>query len=81
MIIEPFAVKHTELIQNLWQGENNMVMSDRVSTEHPVFNPESLPGVLTFWTVTVTTTIIAYTFEPAFITAVYMSAQSRCPAR
>jgi hypothetical protein len=81
MIIEPFAVKHTDLIQNLRKGENNMVMPDRVSAEHPVFNPESLPGILTFRTMTVTTTIIAYFFEPAFITSMDMSAQSRCPAR
>jgi len=81
MIIEPLAVKHTDLIKILWQGENNMVMSDRISSVHPVFNPESLPGILTFRTMTVTTTIIAYIFEPAFITAMDMSAQSRCPAR
>lgn len=45
-----------------------------------VFNPESLFGALTFWTVTIAAAIVAYMLFPTVITTILMSAQSRGPA-
>jgi hypothetical protein len=75
MIIKPFAVTETYLVQNFRQGENQMVMFNRVCILKTVFDPESLFCALAFGAMTTAAAVIADMYFPTMITTILMTAQ------
>jgi len=75
MVIKPFIVKQTKTIDNIRNGENDMIMLYRICFIDALISPECLVNVLTFGTVPVTAAIVTDVNSPAIITLVLMTAQ------
>ncbi len=75
MIVKPSAIQQANGIECIWNRENNMIMIDRLSIIHALFDPECLFGSLTLWTVTVATTIVTDLIPATMITLVLMAAK------
>jgi hypothetical protein len=58
-IVVYLCIPKADIIQAMGNGKNNMVVLYRQECITQVFNPFSLLGVLTLWTMPVATTVIA----------------------
>jgi hypothetical protein len=75
MIVEPSGITETDVVQSFRQGENQMVMFNRVCILKTVLNPESLLCPLAFGAVTVPAAVIADMFTTTMVTTILMTAQ------
>jgi len=74
-VVELPLVSHCDRVQTVGQRENDMEIPDRDDFFPAAFNPLLTLLVLTLWTVTVTTAVIADMHVPAFGTHFDMPAQ------
>ena len=69
-----------ETIQAFRQGKNHMEIPAIQHIVLPCLYPSVSIGTLTFRTMAVAATVVAYSFRTAIRTTLHMSAQSRCTA-
>ncbi len=79
MLVKPFAIQHTDTMECLRYGKDNMIMTDWVGIIYSILDPERLVGSLTLWTVTVATAIVADLIATTMVTSVLMTAQGGGP--
>ena len=75
MIVKPSAIQKANGMECLRNCENNMVMIDRISIIHSLFNPECLFGTLTFGTVAIATAVVTDLISAAMVALVLMTPQ------
>ena len=81
MVVKPSAVQLTNSIELMGQSKNDVVMFHWIGIIDAIFHPECLLGSLAFWTMAITTAVVANVLTMAVITTVLMAAQGSCPAR
>jgi transcriptional regulator CtsR len=76
VIVKPFAIQHAYAMKCLRNGEHHMIMVDRISMTHSIFDPERLVGSLALGTVAIATAIITDLIPAAMITPILMPSKS-----
>lgn len=79
IIIEALVVEANP-VQLMWQSEYKMVMLDRESVPHQIIYPECLFYSLTFWTMPVSATVIAVSYNTTTTADFLMATQSSSAA-
>jgi len=57
-IVKPFAIWHTNTMECLRNGKDNMIMVDRIGMIYSILDPERLVGSMTLGTVAVATAVV-----------------------
>ena len=75
VIVKPFAIQHTNTMERLRNGKDNMIMANRVGMIYAIFYPERLVGSLTLWAMTIATAVITDLIASTMVTPVLMTPQ------
>ncbi len=79
-IVKPFAIQHTNSMECLWNGKDDMIMTDRIGMIYSILDPERLFGSLALGTVTVATAVVTDLISAAMVTPTLMATQGCAPA-
>jgi len=75
VIVKPFAIQHTNTMERLRNGKDDMIMIHRVGIIYSILDPERLVGSLALGTVAVATAVVTDLIASTMVTPVLMTAQ------
>ena len=75
VIVKPFAIQHTNTMERLRNGKDNMIMIDRVCMIYSIFDLKRLVGTLALGTVAISTAVVTDLIAAAMVTPILMTTQ------